>query len=128
MIQFKYLLVMGVFIPSLLSGQTTESTAISNAIKSGNATELATYLSSSVDLTLLSVEDVYSKEQAEVILTRFFSENSPASFAIKHEGKSKMDDHFYIGDLITSNGTYRLTFFLKNESSKYRIRQLRVEN
>lgn len=124
----KYLFVCFVFLPILAISQSAESAAISKAIQAGKASQLSPYFASNVDLTLLNLEVVYSKEQAEVVLAKFFNENTPKSFTIKHEGKSKLDDYFYIGELVSTNGNYRLTFFLKNEGSTYRIRQLRIEN
>lgn len=110
------------------NGQAAEKEGISQAIRSGNAKTLSTYFTKTVDITLKDVEDVYSKDQAEVILKGFFSENSPKSFSVKHEGKSKRDDYYYIGDLATSKGTYRLSFFLKKEGDDFRIKQLRIES
>ena len=109
-------------------GQTAEKEGISSAIRQGNAKSLGAYFTKSVDITLKDVEDVYSKEQAEVILARFFSENTPKSYTVKHEGKSKLDDYYYIGDLDTSTGMYRLSFFLKKDTDSFRIKQLRIES
>src|SRR5690554_5306250 len=120
------------FIVSALAlssyGQTAEKQNISKAIQEGNAKLLGGYFTKSVDLTVTDIEDVYSKDQAEVILTRFFNENKPKSYSVKHEGKSKLDDYYYIGDLVTATGTYRLTFFLKKEGEIFRIKQLKIEN
>ncbi len=117
-----------VFFSVSTYGQTAEKEGISNAIRQGNAKSLGTYFTKSVDITLKDVEDVYSKEQAEVILARFFSENSPTAYTVKHEGKSKLDDYYYIGDLETSTGMYRLSFFLKKEMDSFRVKQLRIES
>jgi hypothetical protein len=107
--------------------QQAERDHISEAIKAGNAKMLASHFMSSVDLTVVKVEEVYSKEQAEMIVSRFFVDNPPKGFSIRHEGKSKLDDHFYIGDLQTSNAAYRVTFFLKKEGNEFKVRQLRIE-
>ena len=112
----------------LVQAQTVEKEGISKAILAGDAAALGKYFTSSVDITLKNVEDVYSRDQAEVILKRFFSENKPASFVIKHEGKSKREDFYYIGELTTDKGNYRLSFFLKKEEAGFRIKQLRIES
>lgn len=120
------------FIVSALAigsyGQTAEKQNISKAIQNGNAKLLGGYFTKTVDLTVKDIEDVYSKDQAEVILTRFFNENKPKSYSVKHEGKSKLDDYYYIGDLVTDTGTYRLTFFLKKEGEIFRVKQLKIES
>lgn len=125
----KFLIVFILFIFTINSyGQSSEKQGITTAIQAGDAKALGKFFTKIVDLTVKDVEDVYSKEQAEVILARFFSENVPTSYSVKHEGKSKLDDYYYIGDLVTSNGSYRLTFFLKKEGEAFRVKQLRIEN
>jgi hypothetical protein len=124
------------FIPLLFTifafqasfAQTEVRDQINAAIRSGNAKTLASYFTNTVDLTVGKNEEVYSKEQAEVIMARFFSEHPPTEFAIKHEGHSKSDDQFFIGDLGTKDKAFRVSYFLKKESTGFRIRQLRIES
>lgn len=108
--------------------QTEEKEGISAAIQSGNAQSLSGYFTESIDLTLLDIEDVYSQKQAQVILSKFFIDNVPSSFNLKHEGKSKVEDFYYIGILKTNTGNYRVTFFLKKENDGFNIKQLRIED
>lgn len=122
---FWFLLVIGFAFSA--NGQSAEKESISRAIEVGNAKMLSDYFAAMVDLTVKDIEDVYSKEQAEVILTRFFNQNKTISYAVKHEGKSKLDDYYYIGDLVSATGTFRCTFFLKREGDKFRIKQLKIE-
>jgi len=117
-----------VLLMSAAMGQSVEKDAISDAIKSGDPQEIAMYFMPSVDLTVESAEDVYSKDQAEMIIRRFFEDHVPKGFTLKHEGKSKLDDYYYIGTLVTEEGDYRLTFFLKKSEGKFRIKQMRIEN
>ena len=123
---FLFFIVSAIAIGSF--GQTSEKQNISKAIQDGNAKLLGGYFTKTVDLTVKDIEGVYSKDQAEVILTRFFTENKTKSYSVKHEGKSKLDDYYYIGDLVTATGTYRLTFFLKKEGEIFRIKQLKIES
>lgn len=108
--------------------QTSEKEAITKAIRTGDSKKVASYFLPSVDLTVVSVEDVYSRDQAEMIVQRFFERNSPSEFNLKHEGKSKLDDYYYIGSLKTDKGNYRLTFFLKKGDQDFRIKQFRIES
>jgi hypothetical protein len=114
-------------LPLAVMSQSAEQNVIVKAIQSGNAKTISSYFTQSVDLTVKDSEGVFSKEQADVILSRFFNDNTPTSFSVKHEGKSKLNDYYYIGDLKTENGTYRLTFFLKKDDGQFKIKQLRVE-
>lgn len=113
---------------STVMGQSAEKDAISEAIKAGDPQKIAFYFLPSVDLTVETAEDVYSKDQAEMIIRRFFEDHVTKGFSLKHEGKSKLEDHYYIGTLTTDKGDYRLTFFLKKSEDGFRIKQMRIEN
>ncbi len=102
---------------------------IANSIKSGDAKHIATFFNSSVDLTIMDKENVYSKAQAELILKDFFSKNHPKSFNILHKGSSPEGTQYAIGNLITSNGkTFRISFYLKNNDGKFVLLELSIEN
>ncbi len=116
-----------VLAPVLFYGQDAEKKAIHTAFEKGDAKALSSYLATGVDLSVKDVEGVYSQDQTVQILTRFFNDNPPTMFKPIHEGKSKSDDFFYIGDLQTSKGRYRVTYFLKNSDNNFVIKQLRLE-
>lgn len=107
--------------------QEAEKSTIHNAIENGNAKVLSSHFASGVDLMVDDAEGVYSKDQAELIVSRFFSDHTPNEFILKHQGKSKLDDYYYIGNLKTDNGDFRVTFFLKKEDKKFLLKQLRIE-
>lgn len=124
----KHFLTLVLFVaPTLLFAQVSEQKAIHGAFESGDAKRLGTYLAAGVDLSIRDVEGVYSQDQTIQILTRFFSDNPPSLFKQIHSGKSKSEDYFYIGDLQTSKGNYRVTYFLKNAENGFVIKQLRIE-
>ena len=123
----KVLVIVGLIISTLGYAQTAEKDGIALAIQNGAASEVAAYFASTVDLTMLESEDVYSSKQAEVILTNFFAENPPKKFELKHEGKSKVEDYYYIGVLTSASDSFRITFFLKKGGDGFQIKQLRIE-
>ena len=98
---------------------------IANAIRSGDAKSVSRYFSSSVDLTLIGQEDVYSKAQAEQILKDFFNKNTPRSFSIIHRGESKDGSKYAIGNLTTSGGNYRVYYYFKVAAGNVNIQELR---
>lgn len=98
---------------------------IANAIRSGDAKSVSRYFSSSVDLTLIGQEDVYSKAQAEQILKDFFNKNTPRSFSIIHRGESKDGSKYAIGNLTTSSGNYRVYYYFKVAAGNVNIQELR---
>lgn len=100
---------------------------IFDAIKVGNATELAKYFNSSIELVVLNIDDVYSKQQAEKILKDFFDKNKVKNFNVLHQG-GKESAQYAIGSLETVNGkTYRVYFLLKGSGSNLLIHQMRIE-
>ncbi|MBL0342581.1 MAG: DUF4783 domain-containing protein [Bacteroidetes bacterium] len=101
---------------------------ISNSIRSGDARAVARFFSTTVDLTILSQEEVYSKAQAEQVLRDFFSKNTPKSFNLIHKGVSKEGAKYAIGNLVTAQGLqFRTYFFVKQTTSGEFIQELRFE-
>ena len=102
---------------------------IANSIRNGDASQLATFFSSNIDLTIIDQENVYSKSQAEFIVKDFFSKNHPKSFNIIHKGSSPEGTQYAIGTLTCVNGkSFRASFYLKNNNGKFTIQELRIEN
>jgi hypothetical protein len=115
-------------IPFLISfSEIQESEAISQALRTGNAKELARFFSPNVELKILSKEDVYSKTQAEIIVRDFFTKNTPKSYTSMHKGTSRAGAQYTIGQLVTENGTFRTTYFLKKTGDTFLIQELRFE-
>lgn len=101
---------------------------ISNAIRSGEAKAVARFFSTTVDLTILNQEEVYSKAQAEQVLRDFFSKNTPRTFNLIHKGVSKEGAKYAIGNLVTAQGAqFRTYFFVKQSPSGEVIQELRFE-
>lgn len=100
---------------------------ISNAFAKGDAAGIVAHFQSEVDMTVLDDEDIYSPKEAQEVLEKFFEEHQPTGFKVKHEGTSKLNDQYRIGDLKTKNGDFRVTFFLKGKNNVMKIQQLRIE-
>jgi len=96
------------------------------AIKEGNANELAKYFNDNVELALSDIDDIYSKNQAELIIKDFFKKHPPISFNILHKG-GKETSRYAIGNLTTSNGKFRITILIKIKENKSLVNQLRIE-
>lgn len=108
--------------------QDAEKDRVIDAMRMGDARELASLFIASIDLTVKEASDVYSKAQAEQILRKFFNENPPVDMVIEHSGVSKSGDKYFIGILRTRNGYFRTTFFLKKTDATFQVKQLRIEN
>ena len=99
---------------------------IIQAIRDGNAANLAKYFNASIELTLNRGEEIYSKDQAELILKDFFSKHAPNDFSILHKG-GKEGSRYAIGNLSTTNGNFRVTILVKLKDSQPYVHQLRIE-
>jgi hypothetical protein len=97
-----------------------------DALKNGNTTELSKYFNTSIELAILEQEDIYSKQQAELIVKDFFSKHVPSNFVILHKG-GKEGSQYAIGNLTTSSGSFRVTLLIKLRDNKPYIHQLRFE-
>ena len=96
-------------------------------IKQGDIHELAASFSSSIELTVLDEENVYSNTQAEQVLSDFFKHNPPKSVKIIHRIASNANYRFAVLMLSTSNGTYRTSFSLKNVKGRFELDEMRIE-
>jgi hypothetical protein len=97
-------------------------------IKNGDTRQISRYFGSSVDLTILSVEDVFSKAQAEQVLKDFFSKNPAKSFTIIHKGLSKEGSKYAIGTYVTVQGiSFRTYLFIKSTGKTEVIQEMRFE-
>jgi len=119
--------VLFVFVSvSMAQDQVKIPAGISMAFKAGNASSLAEYLNSTVEILLLDKEDFYSKNVAENILSDFFSKYHTREFTIRHQG-AKNDAQYAIANLTTDKGNFRVYFLLKKVNNTPLIHQIRIE-
>ena len=100
--------------------------AVIDAIRTGNSSQLAAYFNPSLTLAILDKEDIYTRQQAELIMKDFFARNVPSSFTVLHKG-GKEGSQFAIGNLVTTGNVFRVTVYLKVKDNKSLIHQLRFE-
>lgn len=96
------------------------------SLKTGNAARLSEYFNQNIELFILDKDDVYSRAQAQQIVSNFFSQNKASSFSIIHQS-GKEGTKYAIGKLTTDNGVYRVSFLMKNDRGNPVIHQLRIE-
>jgi hypothetical protein len=114
-------------LPVSAQDQAKIPAGIAIAIKAGNASELARYMNSTIELLLLDKEDFYKKNVAETILKDFFAEYHTKDFTIRHQG-AKNDAQYAIGNLTTEKGDFRVYFLLKKVDQELLIHQIRIES
>lgn len=106
--------------------QASNIDGVVNALRSGNAAELAKYFDDNVELSLPVKSDSYSKAQAQVILRDFFTNNGVKNFELKHKGDSP-GGHYCIGTLQTKSGNFRAHVFMKSKGNKEVVKEIRFQ-
>lgn len=121
---FICLCVGSLFIGTSQAQQGGQSlpTEIVTAFQEGNSNKLSNYFNSTVELSVLSNNNVYSKQQATAIMDDFFKKNPVQSYQTIHNG-TKDSASFFIGTLKTNNDTYRVSILVRSNT----IQQLRIE-
>ncbi len=117
------------FVSVILAGTTMSREipeGIVKSLASGNSRELSRHFNETIELVVLSSEDVYSKSQAELILRSFFSENRPVKFELLHTGGKELS-RYAIGNMKTEKGEFRVYFLIKHRDSVPLIHLLRIE-
>lgn len=97
---------------------------IVNAMKSGSSSEVAKYFDETVEITFSDKSSSYSRKQAERVLNDFFVSNPVSNFEVIHQSENG-DSQYCIGNLITKNGTFRTTIYIKLHGQKQLIQELR---
>lgn len=113
----------GYFMPNIQEDAIAD---ISHQFKTGNTKGLSKYLSSSVNLSLMNNENVYSKAQSEIILSKFFKENPPQSSKVIHRLENKSNFQHAVILLTTNKGNYRIAISLKSDKQLELI-EIRIE-
>lgn len=125
----KFKIVIGLIVVASSFGFTLEVIDdIANAIRSGNPKNISAYFINNIDLKVIDQEDVYSKQQAEMILKDFFTKHPVKGFSIAHKSVEKSGSQYIIGTLETSNGKFRIYFLMKTTGAQTLIQQFKIEN
>jgi Domain of unknown function (DUF4783) len=98
-----------------------------NAMKNGDAAQIAKHFDNTVEITMPDKSNSYSKNQAEIVLRDFFSTNGVKSFDVIHKGENA-GSQYCIGTLVTKNGSFRTTVFMKQKNDKQLLQEIRFEN
>ena len=93
----------------------------------GNAEQVAAYFDSNAELVFsgenISVTD---RKQALKELQLFFSAHSVKNFEVIHRGENTTGE-YCIGQLLTRNGAFRTTLFMKKNDRRMTVHSLKFE-
>lgn len=117
------LLVIGCYV-SDIQAQTTPESILNNAkvsIKAANSKELVQYFNDVVEIGFNGEKNSYSKTQAEFVMKDFFKKYPPTEFLYEHQGSSKEDVKYAIGNYTYNGGKYRVYILIKQFKGVYLI-------
>jgi hypothetical protein len=97
-----------------------------SAMKTGNAAEIARFFDNTIEINMPDKSNSYSKSQAQLVLKDFFSTNTVKSFQVIHKGETA-GSQFCIGTLVTKNGTFRTTIYMKQKNDKQVLQGITFE-
>jgi len=122
--RFFTLIATGIVLASftLISGLDD----VVNALKTGNTAQIVKYFDNTIEISLPDKSNSYSKSQAELVLKDFFSANPVKGFNVMHRGENG-GSQFCIGTLVTGNGSFRTTVFMKQKGDKQLLQEIRFE-
>ena len=126
----KSIMNIKVLIIGLISALSLQSQAqaifapMKDALKAGNAKDLAKYFNTSIDLNLEGEVSTYSKAQAEFVLRDFFKKHAPGDFTIVHTGSSKKGLQFAIGKYQSGTDNYTVLMRVREVEKAYLIHEM----
>lgn len=100
---------------------------ISSSFQSGNTKEISEHFASTINLSILNDNNVYSKVQAEIILNSFLNAHEPRSAKIIHRLNNSTSYKHAVIELATNKGNFRVSYSLRVDSNKAQIVELRIE-
>lgn len=119
--------ILFLFLILSLASKADTFDDVVNAIKQASAKDVSKFFNSTVELTVVNTEGVYSKPQAEMIVKNFFAANPPKTVSIQHRGASAQGAKYAIANYETAQGKFRVYIFMKESATGMLIHELRFE-
>jgi hypothetical protein len=113
-----------IFIITLSGWSQTIFTPMRDAVKAGDAKDLAKYFNTSIDLNLEGEVNTYSKAQAEFVLRDFFKKHTAGDFNIVHTGSSKGGLQFAIGKYQSGPDSYNVLLRVREVDKIFLIHEM----
>lgn len=123
----KKILLIFTFLSTQMFGFSQNFEQIAHSFATANTKELLTFFNTDVELSLNDNIVIKGKTQAEAELRSFFLTHQPNAMKIIHKGVSKNDVHYFIGQLNTSEGTFRVTAYMQKQGELHLIETLEIE-
>ena len=111
---------------SVLLYSFTQVNDVVNALKKGSASQLSKYFDKTVNISLPTKGNTYSKSQAELVLKDFFDNNGVKSFEIVQQ-KNTYQLQYIVGTLLTNSGEFKTTLYIKQKQDKQFLQEIKFE-
>jgi hypothetical protein len=99
---------------------------ISKYLAQGDADRLSAWFSDNLEVTIFSISNDASRNQARQIIKTFFKSYTPRSFQISHKaGRANMK--YAIGTLNAGGEMFQVTIFVNLKDTEYKIQQIKIE-
>lgn len=130
----RLLIIMTVASISVLSGVSAYAqdgvydvfVPIAKYMEGGDAEKLSAWFADNLEISILSVTNDSSRNQAKQIMKSFFSQYTPRSFEISHKaGRSNMK--YALGALNAGGELFLVTIFVSCKESTYKIQQIKID-
>lgn len=99
---------------------------ISKYISTGNVEALSVWFADNLELSIFSKGNITSRDQAKLILSRFFDSYTPRSLEINHTA-AKANMKTALGMLNAGGEKFLVTIFVSRKDDTYRIQQLKID-
>ena len=99
---------------------------ITNGFKNSNANALSATFDNTVDISMETRSGSYSRSQATLVMSDFFSLHQVKRFEIIHKTIYPSSSYF-VATMITRNGTYRTTVYMKMTGDRLKIQEIRMD-
>lgn len=120
--------IVSLVVMALCVGNTLAQMSLEESFRKENAQAFKNHFHSEVDMYIPGKDNRYSKADAVGIMEAFFSVHAVRSFKKMHSGASRgKDSNYYIGQLDTDKGVYRVYIFFDVHDGKRDIHELRIE-
>ncbi len=98
-----------------------------NALRMGRATDMVKYFDNFVPITINNNQQIYSHNQAQVVLQDFFDKHSARDFVIMDNGSPDNTSKFLIGSFTEPSGAkYSVYILMKTKAGDYMLQELRL--
>jgi predicted secreted protein len=123
----KILTITLFLLAGIAFGQDATTEKAVKALTAGDSKGLAALFADNLDLKIEDKDDIFSKEQAEQILRKFFEKNAAKGFKLVNSGETTLGLIYRIGELETAGGKYKVDIKLKKIGDGYVISILEIE-